>query len=410
MIAFILVSLIIFMYVIRLILSILNYKHRTQSIPDNVKHVYDEESYQKWLAYDMENFRFSLITNTVNLVISIVFLLSGFFGLLEQISNQISSGPIISNLIFLGLYFLITFFIGIPFSYYDTFKIEERYGFNKQTLKGFISDKIKNLILVVILGGGVVSLLNFLYIQFDQMFFLFAWIALVLIMLIMLMLNTKVFVKLFNKLTPLEDGELKTRIYEFVELSGYKIKSISTMDASKRSTKLNAFFSGFGKFKEIVLFDTLIEKLTVDEVIAVLAHEIAHGKHKDVLRMFIQQILVFGLYAFIIGLVVSSDALAQAFGLSSAHFGFGLLLFFILINPIDMILSLLFNHFSRVAEYKADRYAAQSGYLEAMKSALTTLARENFANLTPHPLYVLFYYSHPSISNRIQSLDKERQS
>lgn len=400
------IVLITLLFAFKLALSILNYRHRTQPIPENVKSVYDEDAYAKWLEYSMANFRLSLFEKSFHFILLIVLLLSGFFGFLEELTNAwFSEGAIFATLAFLGIYFLIRMITDLPFDYYKTFVIEERFGFNKQTTKGFVSDQIKSLVLVVVLGGGLVTLLMILHREFAGMFFIFAWLALVIIMFLVFILNTKVFIRLFNKLEPLEEGELREAIESFVNDTGYRIKSISKMDASKRSTKLNAFFSGMGRFKEIVLFDTLIDKLSTDEIVAVLAHEIAHGKNKDTIRLFLQQIIMLGIYTLVIGWTVSSDAIATDFGLSGAHFGFGLLLFSILIGPIQLIISPLTTHLSRIAEYKADMYSALHGYRVAMQGALIKLARENFSNLTPHPIFVFFYYDHPTISSRLQSID-----
>lgn len=400
------IVLITLLFSFKLALSILNYRHRTQPIPENVKSVYDKNAYAKWLEYSMANFRLSLFEKSFHFILLIVLLLSGFFGFLEETTDSwFNGGTIHATLAFLGIYFLIRMITDLPFNYYKTFVIEERFGFNRQTTKGFAIDRAKSLILVVFLGGGLVTLLMVLYREFSNMFFLYAWLALVIIMFFVFILVTKVFIRLFNRLEPLEEGELREAIVSFVNDSGYRIKSISKMDASKRSTKLNAFFSGMGRFKEIVLFDTLIDKLSTDEIVAVLAHEIAHGKNKDTIRAFLLQIFMLGIYALVIGWTVSSDAIATDFGLSGAHFGFGLLLFSIIIGPIQLIISPLTSHLSRIAEYKADRYSAMQGYKSAMQRALIKLARENFSNLTPHPLFVFFYYDHPTISNRLRSID-----
>jgi len=394
------------LFAFKLTLSLLNYQHRTKPIPENVKSVYDQDAYAKWLDYSMANFRLSLFEKSFHFVLLIVLLLSGFFGFLERLTNAWMDGhTIFATLAFLGIYYLLRMLTDLPFDYYKTFIIEERFGFNKQTTKGFVSDQIKSCLLVVILGGGLVTLLMVLYREFSSMFFIFAWLSLVVIMFFVFILVTKFFIRLFNKLEPLEEGELREAIETFVIDSGYRIKSISRMDASKRSTKLNAFFSGMGRFKEIVLYDTLIDKMSTDEIVAVLAHEIAHGKNKDTIRAFLLQIFMLGIYVFVIAWTVSSDAIATDFGLSGAHFGFGLLLFTILIGPIQLLISPLTSHLSRVAEYKADRYAAEHGYRHAMHDALIKLARENFSNLTPHPLFVFFYYDHPTISNRLRSID-----
>ncbi|MFP4187180.1 MAG: M48 family metallopeptidase [Acholeplasmataceae bacterium] len=400
------IVLIVSLFAFELVLSILDFRNRMQPVPDNVRSVYDQEAYSKWLDYSMANFRLSLFEKSFHFLVLVVLLLSGFFGFLERLTDSwMGDGTILATLAFLGLYYVLRLVTDLPFDYYRTFIIEERFGFNKQTRSGFISDQIKSLLLVVILGGGLVTLLMVFYRTFSNAFFVFAWLALVVIFFLVLILYTKVFIPLFNKLEPLEEGELREAIEAFVSDSGYRIKAISRMDASKRSTKLNAFFSGMGRFKRIVLFDTLIDKMSTDEIVAVLAHEIAHDKNKDTVRIFLQQILMLAIYTLVIAWTVSSDALAQAFGLSGAHFGFGLLLFTILIDPVLLLLSPLTNHLSRIAEYRADRYAAEHGYRQAMHDALIKLARENFSNLTPHPLYVFFYYDHPTISDRLRSLE-----
>jgi STE24 endopeptidase len=399
------IGLLIGLYLIKLWVSLLNYNARHNDLPGNVKDVYDQDTYQKWLSYTMESFRLSLISKSLHLLVLIIFLILGVFGALEVLSQTLANSLILETLLFLIIYLGIRQVIDIPFSYYGQFVIEEKYGFNKSTKKTFVFDQLKGMLLIIVLLGGIVSLLMWVYLTLASWFFILAWVILTVFTLVFALLNTKVFVKIFNKLTPLEDGSLKNKIESFVEKSGYKIKAISIMDASKRSTKLNAFFSGFGKFKDIVLYDTLVEKLEEDEIVAVLAHEIAHGKHNDVARLMLQQVIVYAIYVLVIGFTVSNTALSTTFGLSTAHFGFGLVLFVIFIEPISLIIGIPLNYLSRQAEYKADRYAALNGYQDEMKNALIKLGKENFSNLTPHPLYVKLYYSHPPISDRLENID-----
>jgi STE24 endopeptidase len=238
------------------------------------------------------------------------------------------------------------------------------------------------------------------------LFILSAWGALSLIMLIVFILNTKVFVKIFNKLTPLNDGPLKEKIEAMAGQVGFNVQAISVMDASKRSTKLNAFFSGLGKTREVVLFDTLMEKLKEDEILSVLAHELGHAVNKDVPRLLALQIAVFGLYAAIIGAILQSPQLALAFGLTGPHFGFSIVLFSILAEPLSLLLGFPMNYISRKAEYAADAFAAKLANPRAMMSALRTLAREDLANLNPHPLYVKIHYSHPPIPERLRAISE----
>lgn len=405
MLNILIIGVILIMYLVKLLVSVLNYKNRHQPLPELVQEVYDESKYETWLSYTMDNFKFQLITSALNTAILITFLVTGLFGVFESIAIEWTSSVILQSVIFVLIYLGIRFVVNIPFGYYRRFVIEARYGFNRSTLKTFILDQIKTILFGGLVITGLISLLMRIYLFSPTGFLWIGWIAIVMISLLIIGLQTKVFLKIFNKLTPLEEGSLKTKIEAFVTKTGYKIKAISTMDASKRSTKLNAFFSGFGQLKDIVLFDTLVDKLEEDEIVAVLAHEVAHGKHKDVLRLFVQQIIMYGLYIYLISLAVSSDILATSFGLSGAHFGFGLIMFFILFEPVDLLIGILTNHLSRIAEFKADRFAAKQGYKAEMKQALITLSRENFSNLTPHPLYVWLYYTHPTLAERLRNIE-----
>ncbi|PKM64434.1 MAG: peptidase M48 [Firmicutes bacterium HGW-Firmicutes-20] len=386
-------------------LSILNYNHRTQPIPQNVKDIYDTESYTRWLSYTMENFRLGMIAKVLTTVLTVLFLLFGFFPLLNRFSLSISTDPIWSTMIFVGSYMILTSLIDIPFSYIKNFKIEEKYGFNKTTKKTFVLDILKSLIMMIVLGGGVLYVLLSLYLN-SANFILYTWLFLVVIMVFVNILYTKVFIRIFNKLTPLPDGELKEKIMEFAKNTQTSIKSISVMDASRRTKKLNAFFSGFGKFKSIVLYDNLIEKLNSDEIVAVLAHEIGHGKHKDTLRNLLLGLVQMGVMLYLLQLFLSWQALSISFGFESVNIGFGLILFSVFLSPVDILLDIPLSAISRWAEYRADGYAKEHGYKDAMITALKRLAQENFANLTPHPLMVKMTYSHPPISQRIQALNK----
>ncbi len=409
MIAYLIVGLILFMFVLDLVVSLLNYNYRNKPIPENVKDIYDKEQYQKWLNYTMDNMRFGLIKKVFDTLLMVGLLIFGFFGVLEGWTNSWFISPTLRTLSFLGVILIGLSIINIPFSYYTTFVIEEKYGFNKTTKKTFVFDFIKNLLLMTVLIGALIALLSFLYGQFSDrlwLFVLFAWIALSIIIVLMFILNVKVFVKLFNKLSPLPEGELRNRIEALATEVGFQVSAISSMDASKRSTKLNAFFSGLGKTREVVLYDTLIEKLSEDEILSVLAHELGHAMHKDAPKMILERIVVFGLYAAIIGLIMQSSALATAFGLSGIHLGFGLILFSILIEPINFILGIPLNYLSRKAEYAADAFSARYVDKKHMMSALRILVNENYANLNPHPIYILLHYSHPAIPDRLGALEK----
>ncbi len=409
MITTIIIALVALMYVIDLIITLVNYQHRHQPIPEIARDIYDQVKYQKWLSYFMETNRFGVIVKTISTALFLALLGFGFFGWLERLTVQWVSHPILQTLAFLGVFGLLSMLISLPFDYYGTFVIEEKYGFNKTTLKTFFVDILKNILVASILGGGLVALLNAIYLQFIGQiwwFVLYAWVILTVVMIILFVLNTKVFVKIFNKLSPLPEGELRDKIQALAEKVGFNVKAISVMDASKRSTKLNAFFSGLGKTREVVLFDTLVEKLDEEEILSVLAHELGHAVHKDVPRMLGLQIVMFGLYAVVIGFILQSAPLAQAFGLSGVHLGFSLILFSILISPLELILTFPLNHISRKAEYAADAFATKYVGKVATMNAFKVLAQENLANLTPHPLYVLMHYSHPTIPQRLEAISQ----
>jgi len=407
---YVIIGIIIFMYFLELLISYLNYQYRNKPIPQNVANIYDQEEYKRWLNYTMENTRFGLISKSFNTLVLILFLVLGVFSMFVDWANLIfPSSVMLQTLAFLFIYLVVTSLIGIPFGYYQTFKIEEKYGFNKSTKKTFVLDQIKNLIMISLLFGGIVSAMLALFIQFQDTLWIFivgTWAVLVIFITVMFVLNTKVFVKVFNKLVPLPEGELKNRIEKLATEVGFEVKAISVMDASKRSTKLNAFFSGLGKTREVVLFDTLIEKLSEDEILSVLAHELGHAVHKDAPRMLFERSLVFALYAMMFGFILSTPSLYQAFDISVSHFGFGFVLFSVLMGPLDFLLGIPLNYLSRKAEYAADAYSAKLVDKKHMMNALRILVKENFSNLNPHPLNEVINYSHPKMSDRLKAIEE----
>jgi len=403
---YVILSIILGMFVFEFLISIMNYRYKNQPIPENVQGLYDKEKYHKWLEYSMANFKFGIVSNTLSTALMLLLLSLGAFGFFEELSVEVSSNALLQTLVFLLMYYIISFMLSLPLSYYRVFKIEESFGFNKMTKKLFLIDKIKSFILTIVFGGGIISLLFVIFEAFSNIwiFILIAYIVIFAVMLLLFLFNG-VFVRLFNKLTLLEEGSLKEKIDALAFSLGFEVKRIYVMDGSRRSTKLNAFFSGLGKTKEVVLFDTLIEKSTEDQILAVLAHELGHATHKDTLKGLIQQLFIIGLYVLVLGFILTTVDLHTAFYLSNVHFGFSIILMSILLSPVNTLLGLYTNYVSRVHEYKADAFAARHTSKDAMISALKLLVVENFANLTPHPLYVKLYYSHPPISSRIASVE-----
>lgn len=398
-------AIIVLFFLFEVWLSNLNYKNRNAEIPEEVKDIYDSEKYEKWLKYTMENHRFGLISKSVSTLIFVLLLAFNGFGLIDQIAADISSSYL-QLIVFLGIYQVFTMIISTPFDYYSTFVIEEKYGFNKTTKKTFVLDIIKNIILIATLGGGIVIGLFAFYDNFGTMFVVYSWIASTVFILIVNVIYVPVIVPIFNKLTPLEDGELKDMIHAFAQEVGYEVTKISTIDASKRSTKLNAFFAGLGKYKQVVLYDTLIDKMSNEEIVAVLAHEIGHSKHKHIYFNLINASFNILLYFAVLYLVLSQSVIMSAFGVDTVLFGFALLLFGTFVSPIGIVIELISAYYSRKHEYEADYYAASKYNKDPMISALKVLSRENFSNLTPHPLFVKLRYSHPPTSDRIRAIQK----
>jgi STE24 endopeptidase len=375
-------------------------------LPKNVALIYQSDQYKQSQLYKNENMFFSLVKSTFSTLLILGLFFSGVFPLLFQFITTLTSNEILQTFVFLATFILFNSLINIPFNYYRTFSIETRYGFNKTSKKLFISDSIRSTVLSVVIVSSLASLLHTLFLSVGDLFIPLTWLTLTILLILLFTLNTKVFIKIFNKLTPLPDGSLKSSIEQLATKTGFKAKAIYSMDASKRSSKLNAFFSGFGPIREIGLFDTLIAKLKEEEILAVLAHEIGHAKHFDELRLLFQQILIFGIYAFLIQVSVTNIDLANAFGFSTPFFAFSLILFTILVEPISLIISIPVNYLSRKAEYAADAYAVQQGYKDSMLSALKVLVTENFANLNPHPFNVLISYSHPPMHQRLAAIEK----
>lgn len=413
MIPILLITLVALMYLLDLAVTLLNHRYSRRTLPRSAQGIYDPDQYSRWLNYSLDTLRFEVIVKTIFTLLLLILLGSGAFGWLERLTAGWFTGagratPILQTLSFLGLLGLAGMLLNLPFEAYETFVIEARHGFNKSTPRTFLLDFLKSMLLGAVLGGSLVTMLNILYLAFRGQLWLFilaAWLLLSAAS-VFLMLSTRQFVRLFNKLTPLPEGPFKERIQQLADRAGFTVKAISVMDASRRSTKLNAFFSGLGKTREVVLFDTLLEKLDEDEALAVLAHELGHAVHKDMPRMLAMQIVILGWYTALIGAILTSPTLAQSFGLSGVHFGFGMVLFAILAEPLGLLLAIPQNALSRRAEYAADAYAARMTAREPAMRMLIRLAQENLANLNPHPLYVLLHYSHPPIPQRLQAIER----
>ena len=396
-------------FVFERIISVLNVQSSKQPVPELLTGIYDEEKYQKQQSYFRTNTRFGLLTSTFSFIIVLLMIVFGGFGWLDGVVRHWSdNSSIIITLIFFGILYLANDLISTPFEIYDTFVIEERFGFNKTTPKTFILDKLKGYLLTAVIGGGILALIMWIYQLSPEYFWLIAWAAVTAFSLFMSLFYSELIVPLFNKQTPLEPGELRDAIELFANKVGFKLKNIYVIDGSKRSTKANAYFTGFGKKKRIVLYDTLINDLSTNEIVAVLAHEAGHNKYKHTLKNMLLNLPYSLLIFFLLGLILDSDTLAQSLGGTEASFHLNMLAFGILYSPISMILGLLMNILSRKYEYQADGFVKNHGMGDELIEALKKISSKSLSNLTPHPAYVFVSYSHPTLLQRVKALIEVR--
>jgi len=401
---YVIVAILVINYLAEQYLEYLNARHRKVDLPDALKGIYPENEYKRSQQYKTDNQKLSFISSTFNLLAILVFLFLDGFAWVDAWARELTSVRLLIPLVFFGILMFAWDLINLPFALYDTFVIEERYGFNKTTVRTFIADKIKGYILTALLGGGVLLLVVWFYHQTGARFWIFAWGLITVFTVFLTMFYTHWIVPLFNKLEPLEEGKLKTAIYDLCRRVGFDLRDVFVMDGSKRSTKANAFFSGLGRKKRIVLFDTLISELGIPEIQAVLAHEMGHyTKHHTRMNLVIS-ILQTGLTLFILSLLVNNPTLSRALGVSQPSFHIALIAFSLLYSPISMVLGIAMNFLSRRHEYQADAFAKHHGLSSGLIDGLKKLSVKNLSNLTPHPAYVKVHYSHPPLLQRIEHL------
>ena len=377
-------------------------------IPAQLTGIYDEEKYRTSQEYDKAKQRMSLVSSFISLILILLMLLLDGFAFLDNWLRASTEDPYFLALAFFGILFIASDLIGIPFSVYSVFVIEEKYGFNRTNIKTFIIDKLKGYLLTAVIGGAILSLIVWFFLSAGIWFWLYAWIAMTVITLIFTIFYTDLIVPLFNKLEPLPDGELRTAIQGYTQGVKFPLKNIFVMNGSKRSTKANAYFSGLGSKKSIVLFDTLIEDHTVDELVAVLAHEVGHYKKKHVQQGMIISGIQMGIMLFVLGWLVNSPTLSAALG-AEPSFHIGLLAFTLLYSPINMATGILTNMISRKNEFEADNFALNTYNGKALMEALKKLSVKHLSNLNPHPAFVFFYYSHPPLLDRLRELSTENK-
>lgn len=403
---YIIIAIIVLDFLFDRLIDYLNSTRWSNVLPKELKGIYDEEKYRKSQNYHRENMKLGLLTSTLSFILILLFLFADGFAWLDSFVRQYTDNPILMALIFFGIIGLAGDILSTPFDIYDTFVIEEKYGFNRTTPKIYVLDKIKGWILAILLGGGILALFVWFYRFAGDLFWLYAWIFLTFFSIFMAMFYSTLIVPLFNKQTPLEEGELRDAIEKFAQKAGFKLDNIFVIDGSKRSTKANAYFSGFGSKKRIVLFDTLIKEHTTDELVAVLAHEIGHYKKKHIVKGMFISTLTTGIMLYLLGMFINRPELSLALGVEQSSFHIGIIAFGLLYSPVSTLLGIGGNWLSRKNEYEADAFAAKKFKPEPLQEALKKLSVNNLSNLRPHPVNVFVNYSHPPLLKRLEHLDK----
>ena len=390
------------------VIDYLNESGKNKPLSPVAAEIYNADEYAKSLEYGTAKYKVELFTSVISTVVMLSAIILGWFAWLDQIIRDRFSNNLLITVIFFGVLIVGGMLVNLPVSYYSTFVIEEKFGFNKTTKKLFVIDSIKQLLLSIALGLPIIFLIAWIYQNLESTFWLVGWLAVSAISLFMFIFGTRIFLPMYNKLKPLPEGKLRSEVEAYCQSQGFPLSKLWEMDASKRSTKLNAFFSGMSKVKIIGLYDTLIEKLTTKETVAVLAHEVGHYKRKHVYTMFafsnVQTLVIFSL----MGWLLSNPNLSKALGSDTPSFHLSMIAFFMLFTPVSTVLGLINNSFSRYNEYQADQYSIDTypGAREHMYSALKKLSVESLSNLNPHPVYVAVHYSHPPILDRLANLKK----
>ena len=403
---YLIIGLVIFNYLFSTVLDFINGKNWRTEIPPVMKDFYPEDKYLKAKNYSKEKGKVSLISSTLSTLITLLFLVFDGYGWLDNFISQYYDIPFLKSGVFFLVLFILSDFISIPFSCYNTFVIEEKYGFNKTTVKTFVLDKIKGYLLTLIIGGVLLFGAIYIVSLLENGFWVWLWLSLSVIILLVNMFYADLIVPIFNKLTPLETGSLREKIESYTNKVGYSLKNIYIIDGSKRSSKANAFFSGLGPRKTIALYDTLVEKHTEEELVAVLAHEVGHYKKKHVFTSLFLTIFQLGLMCFLLETCLKVGEISQALGGKEMVFHLGLVAFGILYSPVGTILSILMNINSRKNEFEADHYAKTTYSGVALELALKKLSVDSLSNLYPHPFYTFIHYSHPPLLKRLSALNE----
>ena len=398
----------LFEFILSTLSSVLNMKSISKVVPDGFQDYYDEEKYAKSQLYLQDKTKLGLMSSTFSLVLILLVIYFGLFGRLDEFVRSNSTHYIFSGLLFFGILFLINDILNLPFSLYSTFVIEEKYGFNKTSINTFINDKFKGYGLVVVLGSAVITPILYFFNTFQENGWWIAWALITAFMIAVQPLFVHVIAPMFNKFSPLEDGELKTAIEEFANKVSFPIGRIDIMDGSKRSSHSNAYFSGFGKSRRIALFDTLLEKHSTEEIVSVVAHEIGHYKKKHIISGTILGIIETGIMLFIFNIFMNDVELFSVFSVKEISIYCGLVFFSMLYAPVSLVTSIFTTALSRKNEFEADAYALETTKKpKPLISMLKGLSASNLAHLTPHPLMVFLSYSHPPVVDRIAAVQSK---
>ena len=401
---YLLISIILFNFIKDYFLDYLNSKFFDKKIPENLSDIYDKEKYQKSQDYKKTLYKFGKISKAYSLTILLLFFVFDGFLLVDNFARSLFESELLISLSFFGIIFFGSDILNLPFSLYSIFIIEEKFGFNKTTFRIYFFDKIKSWFITILFGGGILSFIIFQFETVGKDFWIVAWVFITTISVLINGFYAQIIVPLFNKQTKLEEGNLKNDIEKYSKKVGFDLSNIFVIDGSKRSTKANAYFSGFGKQKRVTLYDTLLNKLNDNQIIAVIAHEIGHYKKNHIIFNLIFSTIQTGLMLYILSLLIYMPIFSEALGIQSHSFHIGLITFSILYTPISEIFSLIFNVFSRKFEYQADHYAKETFNSKHLIEALKVLSKDSLSNLTPHPKYVWWHYSHPTLAQRIKHL------
>jgi STE24 endopeptidase len=392
-------------FILNLVSDYLNLKSLDEGLPEEFQDVYDEETYEKSQRYTKERTKFGILTSVFNLALLLVFWFAGGFQWLDEIVRNWELGVIWTGLVYIGMLILAKQILSLPFSIYSTFVIEEKYGFNKTTVKTFLLDLIKGLGLSILLGGPLLAGILAFFTFIDQYAWLYAWGAVTVFTLFIQFIAPTWIMPIFNDFEPLdEESDLRQKIRDYADKVNFAMEGVYVMDGSKRSSKSNAFFTGFGKNKRIALYDTLIDNHEEDELVAVLAHEIGHYKKKHIIKNMAISIAQTGIMFFLLSIFLNAEGLYDAFFMEQMSVYVGLIFFGMLYAPIDMIVSVFMQILSRKYEFEADEFASTTFKEEPMIEALKKLSKDNLSNLTPHPFYVFLNYSHPPVLERIKAI------